>query len=230
MRCSLSTMSFDLVWHGVVWMFLVPRSCDNLWNSSDSTVSRHSFWYTIPATYPARNVHAVMYDIISGIGNASHHLENLSTHVNKYDCPSHLGSGPMMSMWMCLNFSPGAGNSPTGACVYRLALVLWHFKNDFVYALTSALIRSKTNMSVNKRTDTLVPGWGKLCTAVKMSLHKDAGTYGRNLPVFVSQMIFSALLGELIYTRGNTVFLSYETLEVLSLLLGKGVDVDRKFQ
>ena len=142
LRSSLSTMPFALGWYGVVWMFLVPRSCDNLWNSSDSSVRRHSFWYTVPATYLARNVLAVMYDIISGIGNASHHLENLSTHVNKDDCPSHQGSGPMMSMWMCLNFSPGAGNSPTGACVYRLALVLWHFKNDFVYALTSALIRS----------------------------------------------------------------------------------------
>ena len=104
-----------------------------------------------------------MYADMSGIGNTSRHQENLSTHVNRYHCPSHLRSGLVMSMWMCLNL--------------------------FVHALTSALIRSQTNLSVNKRTDALAPGWDKLCTAVKMSLLKDAGTYGRNLTVLVSQMM-----------------------------------------
>ena len=194
LRCNLSTMPFAWGWYVVVWMFLAPRSCDNLWNSSDSnwcprsvvTLSGTPFL----ATHTARNVLAVVYAVMSGIGNASHHLENLSTHVNRNDCPSHLGSGPVMWMWMCLNLSSGAGNSPTGACVCHSTLALWHFRHVFSHALTSALIRDQTNLSVNKRTDALAPGWNKLCTAVKMSLHKDAGTYGRNLPVLA---IFSAL-------------------------------------
>ena len=87
--CSLFNMPFAWGWYAVVRMFLVPRSCDNFRNISDSN-RRHGSVTTLSgtpylATHPVRNVPAVVYANISGIGNASHHRENLSTHVNRYD-------------------------------------------------------------------------------------------------------------------------------------------------
>ena len=41
--------------------------------------------------------------------------------------------------------------------------------------------------------DALAPGCDKIFTVVKMSLHKDAGTYGRNSPVLLSQFFFCAV-------------------------------------
>ena len=95
-----------------------------------------------------------------------------------------------MSMWICLNLSSDARNSPTGAWVCRPTLALWHLKYVFVHALTSALIRGQTNLLVSKCMDALVPEWDKLCTAVKMSLQKDAGTYERNFPCLCRKLSF----------------------------------------
>ena len=145
LQCSLSSMPFAWKWYPVVWVFLVPKGCDNLWNSSDSNWRPRSV-----VTLSGTPYLAVVYVIISGIGNASHHLENLSTHVNRYNCPSHQRSGQVMSMWECSNLSSGAGNLPTGACACRPTLAFWHFKLVFVHALMSALIRGQTNLSVNR--------------------------------------------------------------------------------
>ena len=188
LMCSLSTMPFAWRWYAVVWMFLVPKSCDNLRNSSDSNWRPRSVVILSGtpylATHPARNVLDVVYADISGIGNASHHWENLPTHVNRYDCSSRMGSCPVMWMWMCLNLSSDARNSSTGAWVCQLTLTLWHFRHIFVHALTSVLIHGQINLSVNKLMDTLAPEYGNLCIEVKMSLHKDADTNERYLALF----------------------------------------------
>ena len=106
----------------------------------------------------------------------------------------HLGSGPVICM--CLNLSSCAENSPTGAWVCQPTLALWHLRHIFVHALMSALIYDQINLSVNKCMDALAPGCDKLCNAVKMSLHKDAGMYRHNLPVLVSQIYFFCTVGD----------------------------------
>ena len=67
----------------------MPRICDNFRNISDSSW-RYRSVITLSGTsylaaHPERNVLTVVHADISGIGNASHHQENLSTQVNRYD-------------------------------------------------------------------------------------------------------------------------------------------------
>ena len=65
----------------------MPKSADSLWKSSDSNCRPLSVVTRSGtpnfATHPARNVLAVVCAIISGIGSASNHRENLSIQVNR---------------------------------------------------------------------------------------------------------------------------------------------------
>ena len=119
-----------------------------------------------------------VYDVMSGIGNTSHHPENLSTHVNKYDCPSHLESGQVMSTWICLNLSSGAENSPTGVCVCRLTLALWHFCRNFGKELVILFHR------------TAAAPWGHVASIIKRNSTGDSPSFG-STPTTVSNRSFS---------------------------------------
>lgn len=56
----------------------------------------------------------------------------------------------------------GTRNVPRRAWVWRTLLAFCHFNHDFAHDLTSVLIRSQTNLSVNRRIEAF---------AVKMMAH-----------------------------------------------------------
>ena len=182
------------------------------------------------ATQPVMNVLAVMFAVMYGIGNASCLLENWSVSVNRYDWPSYVGSSPVLLTWMCFNLLSGSGNVLIGVGIWQPTFAFWHFRHIFTHVLMSVFICGQTNLSINRWMDALALGCNRLCTALNMSLCKDAGTCGRNLPVLMSyDGLFAG--GFVIFSRFSEILFSGADLVVaFSLLLWKCIKINGKFQ
>ena len=83
---------------------------------------------------------AIVSAEISDRGNASGHLEYLSTQVSRYVMFCEGGSGPTMSMCTCLKRASGSWKVPRGLLIWRPIFAFWHGMQLRVHSRVSLLI------------------------------------------------------------------------------------------
>ena len=160
----------------------------NNWEMNWATLSE-----MISAGTPKRKTHwprkalATIMELMSGMGIASGHHENLSTIVNRYERPWYGGRGPTKSMLTDSNRESGTCTFSSGARTCRWILALWQARHSLAHLATSLLRPCHTNLSPTSHAVALAPECDRLWRAWKIVRSNAAGTHSLGRPWETSQ-------------------------------------------
>ena len=94
--------------------------------------------------------------------------------------------GPTTSICIWSHGVSGVAKVPRGVATWQCTIARWHRQAHF---LTSMLMNGHTYLLVTRRCVAQMPGWEIESSETKIIWRKQCSTYGRRMPVNISQVI-----------------------------------------